>query len=175
MLAILPKMWVWRNKGSSNMPSAESEGVGAHAVGTLCRGSCGAVSRSGLGSAFRPRLHPGTMQVHRWSGRMQSGLTPRVHHGSWKASGSSAAHRTARHQHPYLPLGRITIFFPGESPFSIPMWRYVLFGVRFQMFDPPAVQKLHRLCSPHQFHQCEILSVPVVEADWTSGGRENIL
>lgn len=43
-LAILPKMWVWRNKGSSNMPSAESEGVGAQMRWVLC--AAGAVEQS---------------------------------------------------------------------------------------------------------------------------------
>lgn len=77
-------------------------------------------------------------------------------------------------QHPYSFPRWITIFSPGDSPLEAPMQRWGMFGVRFKIFDPPAVPKLHRLRSPPQFWHCMISSVPVVEADWTSGGRGNI-
>lgn len=51
-LAILPKTWVWGNKGSSNTPSAKLEGLGAQMWWAVC--AIGAVEQSAApGSVLR--------------------------------------------------------------------------------------------------------------------------
>lgn len=78
-----------------------------------------------------------------------------------KLSGGALQHtQHTTIKHPYFFPHWITIFSSGGSPLWVPMRRWGMFGVRLEMFDPPAVQKRCRLSSPAssdivRFHLCQ--------------------
>lgn len=93
----------------------------------------------------------------------------------WKAfRRSSAAHPTPHYQ--------ASLFFSALN-YNFLLWRFTPLGPHAKMGDvwgqiwnvwPTCCSKAMQAEFPRQFWHCTISSVPVVEADWTSGGRGNI-
>lgn len=130
----MPFPWVWGVSGTAVV-------CGLMPFGFLCH--------QPLQALLFILPHSQTGVRDQWPAGTWRGLAPCVLQGSsWEALRSSAAHSTPHYQASLLFSALNYNFLPWRFTPLGPHERWGMFGVTFEMLDPPAVPKLHRLCSP---------------------------